>query len=240
VNKLYRDILLARAQATIAAAGAVAPLGHAGLKGQLREIVVRDLLRPLLPTDVGIGSGQVISAYEENSLQQDIVLYDRRVVPPVLFEQVSGVFPLESVLFTIEVKSCLTLEELRKTHDSAAHLATFHHVPGTDDSGMLRRGGPGGPIEHLIPCLVAFDSDLTSAGKTELERYQELLAGEAPAIRVISVVQRGFWFWADERWQNWLTRSPGDELLGLMATIINTYRRVASTRLRPDFRKYLQ
>ena len=240
MNILYRDILLARAQATIAAARAVTPLAHAGLKGHLREIVVRDLLRPLLPTDLGIGSGQVISAYEENSRQQDIVLYDRRVVPPVLFEQVSGVFPLESVLFTIEVKSRLTLEELRDAHDSAAQLAKFRHAPGTDDSGKLPIGGPRQRIEHVIPCLVAFDSDLTSSGKTELARYQELLAEDPPAIRVISVVERGFWFWGDERWHNWPTQTPGDELLGLMTTIINTYQRVASTRLRPDFRQYLQ
>jgi hypothetical protein len=36
-------------------------MSHPGVKGHLREIIIRDLLRPLLPADVGLGTGVVVT-----------------------------------------------------------------------------------------------------------------------------------------------------------------------------------
>ena len=43
MNEVYRDLILARVQAAIGAAKSVTGVKHKGLKGQLREIVIRDL-----------------------------------------------------------------------------------------------------------------------------------------------------------------------------------------------------
>lgn len=44
MNTAYRDLALGRISATVAAAQAAARVKHQGLKGQLREIFVRELL----------------------------------------------------------------------------------------------------------------------------------------------------------------------------------------------------
>jgi hypothetical protein len=77
MNSTFRSLLVARVHAAIGAARAVAGLTHPGLKGLLREIVVRELLRPLLPPRAGLGHGQLINAYDQQSTEQDVVyLFD--------------------------------------------------------------------------------------------------------------------------------------------------------------------
>ena len=235
MNPLYRDLVVAQAQAAVAAAQSVKRVPHSGLKGQLREIVVRELLRPLLPYDFIIGTGQVVSAYGDVSDQLDVAACDRKVVPPILFESSCGVFPLEATLFTVEVKSTLDAVELRKSHESALKLSKFRYAPPVGSPGWE----PTHEIEGVVPYLIAFDSDLTVGGKSETDRYDEIRQEVAPAVRALCVVGRGFWFWADGRWEQWLLPYPCGEVAACIAAIINTCQRIASTRRRPDLRQYL-
>src|SRR3989304_5727458 len=98
MNITYRDLVLARIKGVIEHAKATTTVQHQGLKGTLREILIRDLFRPLLPTDIGVGTGEIISAGGKKSRQQDVVIFDRRILPPILFEDFTGIFPVESVL----------------------------------------------------------------------------------------------------------------------------------------------
>jgi hypothetical protein len=77
----------------------VSPLQHACEKGRIREILLRSLFRPLLPSDLGIGTGFVVGTAGVVSSQQDVVLYDRSTLPPALFDSELGFFPIESVLY---------------------------------------------------------------------------------------------------------------------------------------------
>jgi hypothetical protein len=162
---LYRDLIQTRVIGALAGAKALSGVVHSGLKGRLREIVIRDLLRPLLPVDIGLGTGVVIAADNRQSNEQDIVLFDRRILPPILLE-VDGVFPVESVLFSIEVKSVLNATELRKSHGNAVAIDQFPYLSGTHDIGDNPQ--PQDCI-HLIPAVFAFDSDLDGSGKAEIE-----------------------------------------------------------------------
>jgi hypothetical protein len=53
--------------------------------------------------------------------------------------QATGVFPIESVLFSIEVKSVLTATELANAHKNAVRLDQFSYLTGTyDDADQPR------------------------------------------------------------------------------------------------------
>ncbi len=231
----YRDLLLSRVQAALGAARALAPVTHAGLRGQLREVLVRDLLRPLLPLDIGIATGQVISSYDQWSREQDVILYSQDIVPPILFESTNGLIPLESVLATIEVKSRLTYGDLESTHESAKGFSGLLYRP----MAPAQKGQPAPAIEHGSSYLFALESDLTQNAQGEIERYDKLRGIEEPAIRALCVVGRGFWFWAEGKWQQWNFNIQGGEVLGFISSILNTYKRVAATRQPPDMRDYL-
>ena len=196
MNKVYRDIVLSRVQAAIGAARAVTGVGHKGLKGQLREILVKDLFPPLLPTDIGLGTREIVTEDDHHSDQQDIVMYDRRILPPVTLEQTTGIFPIESVLYAIEVKSILTAAELRSSHASATALSHLTYGPGKfdeDDQPICTE------VAKLIYTVFAFGTDLRVHEKSDLDRYCEILSGEPPAIKAICVVGSGYWYWSPKK-----------------------------------------
>jgi hypothetical protein len=236
---LYRDLIRTRVIGMIGGVKALSGVVHAGLKGQLREILIRDLMRPLLPVDVGLGTGVIITTDNRQSSQQDIVLFDKRILPPILLERISGIFPIESVLFTIEVKSVLNATELKTSHDNAATLDQFPYHSGTYDD--IDNSQPQKCI-HLIPALFAFDSDLDGRGKTEIERYNEILGDGEPAIKSLCVVGRGNWYWkvinGVGSWQSWVSQGQYGEVMGFLAGILNTYPLVAESRFRPRLGHY--
>jgi Regulator of chromosome condensation (RCC1) repeat len=154
-----------------------------GLRGGVREIVVRDLLRPLLPAGIGIGSGEVISAGGLRSRQTDIVLYDRRILPSIVHEGTQGMFPVESVLYAIEVKSRLMTQHLAGIEEAAGEDSCALRVDGTmacwgtNNWGVLGTGDRVPSLTpHLVPGLIgvtAIDAQIyrTCAGKADGSVY---------------------------------------------------------------------
>src|SRR5205814_8120838 len=109
----------------------------------------------------------IISSEGGTSTQQDVILYDAAVVPPATFEGEIGMFPVESVLFVLEVKSRLTATDLKSANDSAVSLSQLKHAaPLVQYSWKARYH-----VEGCIPVLFAFDSDLTAGGITGVVRY---------------------------------------------------------------------
>ena len=143
MNTAYRSLFVSRVAAAIGAAKAAAAVTQSGVKGTIREILVRDLFRPLLPSDLGVGTGQIATAKNELSPQQDVVIFDRRILPSVLFEETVGIFPVESVLATVEVKTTLTAAELRSAYDNAKRIHSYSYLSGKTNKES------GQPISHF-------------------------------------------------------------------------------------------
>jgi hypothetical protein len=225
LNQAFRDLFGAKVAGAVASAKALGQVDHSGLKGALREVLVRSLLRPFLPPSIGVGHGIVISAYDDQSTEQDVVIYNRANLPCILIDEESGLFPLESTLFTIEVKSKLNATELEKTHEKAARLEKLRHTPGETTP------------EHVIPCLFAFETDLVQ--KTDLQRYQQLIGTSDPSIREICVVGHGRWFWTPQGWHHTPPTDTYSEVAGLIDGISSVYERVQATRSRPLLLNYV-
>lgn len=95
---------------------ATGELKHPGEKGLLRELFLRRLIESVLPPHFGVGSGIVVDKWKRQSPQVDLVIYDRRRLPPLLEEHGHGIYPMDAVLRVIEVKSTLDragLEQFR-------------------------------------------------------------------------------------------------------------------------------
>jgi hypothetical protein len=222
------------------AARALIGVQHKGLKGRLREVVIRDLLRPLFPTDIGLGSGEIVDTQDRHSTEQDIVIYDKAILPPFLLEERDGLFPVESVLYTIEVKSVLDSGGLRKSHQDAKQLDDFYYAAGeynSDDCPIP------GTCERIIPCVFAFASDLSGNGADEVERYDGIWQEDSdePVIRVLCVVDRDTWSWwpNQKTWRQMARRGdPLEEVVAFVAGILNTYSRVRATRGQPRIGLY--
>jgi hypothetical protein len=90
-------------------------LQHPGMKGRFRELLVDNFLAPWLPPYVACGTGMIIADNnkERKATQDDIILYDRSLSPPVMASTSApeGVFLYNTVLARVEVKS-----EVKKAH----------------------------------------------------------------------------------------------------------------------------
>lgn len=232
----YRQLFYAHAERAVLFARAVAGTKHKGLKGELREIIVRQLLRPFLPPVYDIGSGEIISAYGDTSAQTDIVVCDKRIAPPLLIGADKGFFPIETVIASIEVKSVLTNIELKKSEAAAAHVATFAHAPPKGGVRTIPR------IEHVVPFIFALRSSLKAGSETSsLDRIYRARGSSAPAVRGLCIVDRGYWYWDDNAgtWTKSSTATPYSDVAHFVADIVSLADRVARTREQPDLAMYL-
>jgi len=79
---------------------------HGDIIGDAREVLVRDILARLLPSNMVVGTGQIVDSDERISKQIDIVIY-RGDFPVLRSFGSADVFLLEGVVAAIEVKSTL-------------------------------------------------------------------------------------------------------------------------------------
>jgi hypothetical protein len=204
-----------------------------GLLGVVREIFVADLLKPLLPPGFEIGRGQIIDSKGGYSAECDVIVYNRAILPPILYDEKVGLFPLEACIYAIEVKSTLTSEELDDTIRKSRKLWSL--TPMAEGDFRPR------------PALFAFNSDLTS--KSELERYLEKdpqpyaapNSNPNPACLITCVVGRSYDFWHGEKsaWRSTPRQDEFDEVVGFLSGVVNTLVRYTEGRKGLPFGLYL-
>ncbi|MGC1550961.1 MAG: DUF6602 domain-containing protein [Rhodanobacter sp.] len=142
---------------------------HNGSRGYVREVLIKRFLRPFLPPNVGIGSGEIINHLGMRSNQVDVVLYNVGKLPPALASGSDvGVFPWECVIAVIEVKSELTAKELRSSVLNAYSVCKLPHaIPfydaKSDDKYLIEYRQWCFPIPAYV---FAFNSNLEPMTRT--------------------------------------------------------------------------
>ena len=167
MNHHYTKLAESTIAFALARAEASAELPHLGLRGRAREIFARNLLTPFLSPNIGTCTGVVVDSEGGHSRQVDVIVYDKTLIPSLMFTGEEGIVPVESVLATVEVKSQLTKPELvsavQNAHSVKALRAKFREV-------MMEVPAKATPICSLF----AFSSDTTS--EKELSRLESAVS----------------------------------------------------------------
>jgi len=141
---------------------------HQGLRGRAREIFLRDLLRPFLNPNFDTCTGVVVDSEGRQSNQIDIIIYDKRLLPPILLTAEEGIVPCESTLATIEIKSKLTAEELRKSVVNARSVKALRPQFYEADPTTIAKSS-------IICCVFAYKSARKPENEPKtLQRYARL------------------------------------------------------------------
>jgi len=203
-------------------------IDHLGLRGKIREILAEDLISPILPPGSAIGNGKIVDTRDNSSPECDIILYHRNILPPLLFDQRTGLFPIEACLYAIEIKSKLTATELDDTINKFQKLWSMK--PMRQDT-------------RPIPVLFAFETDLSGKQKTEFERYLEHDSNglSQPIVPVICVVGSGYWFfnYPKKEWNYFPSRKDRQEVLDFIGGVANTISKEWVKRLQAPFGNYI-
>lgn len=197
-------------------------IGHPGVKGRFRELLINNLLIPWLPPAVGCGTGIIIDAEQDVSgaRQDDIVLFDSTLVPPILVSAVSttGVYMFDGVLCRIEVKSTLTRTDIESFVVSSRRIAGMKFVarPGRPDSVF-------GPLNMLL----AYDSSVQQGSELAYLKQCEQKHGVEPGmVSALCIANRGFWLLARREgtphWKRLVVKSPNDPLAYFIGVTSNS------------------
>jgi hypothetical protein len=253
-NPLFVADARLRIEAAIASAKHAKQIGHPGLAGEVREILVRELLRPFLPPSIEVGTGKIVDHRGNQSRQIDVVIYDRSVMPALLYGTGGslGLYPVEACIYAIEVKTTSTAQALRKTAEVARSVSELKYLAEYCPHGF--------PIERVISSYFAFGSEPeTTSANRELKRWQrvlthfDLVRGQLsngqirtlayPPIRVVAVAGQGYGYYdptIGAGSYGWNPATPNrDELLAFLIGIANTLGKMAGTRRGLPFGRYL-
>src|SRR6476659_1599322 len=115
-----------------------APFKHALSKGEEREIPVQSFFREHLPRAFAVTKAEIVDLYETHSPQMDAVIYDQ-MRNTAFYSGAISILPVEALLVSIEVKSTLTLEEIKTSVNSARKLRQLK--PFKKKFVPVRRGG---------------------------------------------------------------------------------------------------
>ena len=181
-KKVIYSYLQSIIECSISQAKALLKLKHNLTKGQLREVFVRNFIKHFLPGYLDIGTGIIINNQGHESKENDLIIYDNRMLPPFLLSVESNLFPVESVVATIEVKSCLNSPALMKTEKNAGYL--IKHV-WEKNNWLIAR-----PPFHIIACLFGFDGQNIKGLSSEENKW---ISEHISALRLICSVGRFSW-----------------------------------------------
>lgn len=95
--------------------------------GDYLEDEIRKLVSKLLPTSYSLEKGFGINYFSAISPEQDILIIDGKLGSAFYRSESVGYFPIESILGSIEVKSNLTLSELRKSILNCVNLKKLNY-----------------------------------------------------------------------------------------------------------------
>ncbi|HBN9644844.1 TPA: DUF6602 domain-containing protein [Pseudomonas aeruginosa] len=137
-------------------------VGHNGEKGGFREAFVVSLLQQFLPAHYGLGSGVVVDKWGRQSPQVDIVIFDRRTLPPIFERGSRGIYPMDSVLRVVEVKSVVNGASL----DQFAKLVSALDPKNPEGLKMASKGKLDDGLSYYPVCaLFGFESVLGDLAK---------------------------------------------------------------------------
>jgi hypothetical protein len=218
---MFRDRLINNIAYAIREAESACAVSHPGMLGRIRELVAEHLLKPMLPAGFEIGTGKIVDNQGNQSAETDLVIYSRAVLPPVMYSERDGVFPVESSYYAIEVKSRLTGGEVQDAIRKGRTITALCY-PGKQEGCLRNR-------TQTVLVLFAFASNLADPS-SELDRYAEYDSDwlNDPVLKAICVVGRGYWYHrpADNGWVFHAASPDYDEVIDFVSGVVNTVLRV--------------
>lgn len=124
-----------------------AAAGTPGLVGAAREHPARTQFRRLLPPFAAVGSGLVIDSFGGQSMQQDLVVFERDLCPVYSLNDTpeATYYPVEGVAATGEIKSVVSKKVLFEALDNLRSVKALRRYTVREDHGL----GPLGSYRSI-------------------------------------------------------------------------------------------
>jgi hypothetical protein len=111
---------------------------HKGERGRAREDKIRQFLADYLPARVAVADGEIVDHAGQRSGQMDVVIYDWQSTPLFKISNSVRLFPAETVVLAMQVKSTLTKPQM---HSALENLSTASSLKRTAEPPQPLLGG---------------------------------------------------------------------------------------------------
>jgi hypothetical protein len=150
-------------------------------------------VEPFLTQSYQCGTGKLIDSFQNLSDQIDLVIYHRKLAPPILVNRDLGLFPVECVRYAFEIKATLTATEVKDAIKKFRSIARLISFPKKQGDGTIK----GGDLPSTV--LFAFNSNISGS---KIERYQKYTPDQHSPCSALCVLGKGYWFYdgATKQW----------------------------------------
>jgi len=245
MNAYYRTILNDNIKKGLANAISASAIKHPFLICRLREIVVHDLLEPMLNHRFSMGTGKVIDYAGTTSNEIDICIYSKNLHPPVFFSSNDNlaIFPIESVLSCIEVKSTFSKKNIADAYKKFIAIDTnLSLTSGDHDSNHM-------PLPQIVVNphyrLFIFKTDLKNyTPESFLNTYKTIDPNwnSDPVISHVCLAGKGSFCFTHQGWIHLgydEINSIHEEVISFLATTVQDLPRTEDSRGIPRIGYYL-
>lgn len=245
MNEYARTLLQNKISKVLADARISSGIKHPSLNGNLKESFVSNLIRPLLNSNYCLGSGKITDYRGSKSKEIDALIYSNSILPPFFFheEEKVKVYPIESVLKCIEVKSVFNKHALASTYRNCKYLEdNLLFTSGYFDDLDL-------PLPHIFTKLKYEIFSFGCNAKSDFKKYflntykkVDPLWDTAPLITNICVANRGWFAFTNTGWKYIAydsVNNRNEEIIGYLCSTVHGLERAALSRGYPRIGQYL-
>jgi hypothetical protein len=219
-NLIYRNRLINNIQYAIREAENAAHVNHPGLTGLIRELVASQIFAHIMPGGFEIGKGKLIDRNGKLSSEGDLLVYNHSILPPIMYSERDGIYPIESSYYAFEIKSQSTASNIQDAIRKGRAIIELDY-PTKEEKNNNRNAS------ITVMVFFAFGSDLAK-NSSEFDRYAKYDPDwkNDPVIKVICVVGSGYWYYGkDSSWHFQPPTDSFDEVLCLITHIVNSLLR---------------
>jgi hypothetical protein len=210
---------------------------HAGDRGSSRETAISGFLKDNLPRRYDVTGGEAVDTIGTISPQLDIMIYDALENFPIVASG-HATLPAEALLASIEIKSVLNVEEIRKSILAAKKLRSLcpygKSLGGRDVGSQAPQSAPS----RFFHCLFAYGTDISEGAWLNSE-YKRFVRenGNEHTIDAIYVLDRGLINVTACRGQ--IETSSGAAITNFYFSILNFLQREGGRRRVTPYDRYV-
>jgi hypothetical protein len=170
---------------------------HKGVRGGWRESAVRQFLASRLPSAYSVvTTGEAVDCGDARTAALDVIIYDHTRNAPLLSGEGTVLLPAEALLAVVEVKSTLTVDELRKCYCGATSVRALQPYKKRFTAARPDGRSAEDGLPRCFYSVFAFTSNLSAPGwlTKQWKRIDEVAASSncnPDSIDRILVLDRG-------------------------------------------------
>jgi hypothetical protein len=191
-SEVFRSVMEKAKKRLLLESDDAADFKHNEIRGNERAASLSELFRERLPDRFGVEKGEAIDFVDARTGQLDFIIYDRARCAPIRAGRENLLLPCEALYCAIEVKTKVTLNELKTSYEAAKKVKALKPFKKTFIAA--REGGVGAEDrgDRCLYVVFGYSSDLTNDADWAKKEYARLAAGAKSVNAGIDSIDRLF------------------------------------------------